>query len=76
MKNYAGIENRLTSLYSLKNSLEHFGDRKGSRYTEQGLKWAIEFLEGINREWLTEKEVSHYIRCTTYRGNQKPIFIA
>ena len=42
--------------------------------TERGARFALDFVNGLNHEVMTEKELSHAIRCLTYRGAMKPVF--
>lgn len=45
-----------------------------SRQTVQGIKWAIEFVNGLSTEYMTERELNHAIRLTYYRGANRPVF--
>ena len=45
-----------------------------SRQTVQGIKWAIEFVNGLSAEYMTERELNHAIRLTYYRGAKRPVF--
>ncbi len=63
------IENKnafLGSLIRQHNNLvkgEHFG-----RETANGLKMAINFLGSVECDTLTEQQIGHACRLTTYRG--------
>ena len=45
-----------------------------SRQTVRGIKWAIEFVTGLDTECMSEDELNHAIRCTYYRGAKRPVF--
>lgn len=44
--------------------------------TQQGLEWALEFVQSLNKEKMTERELSHACRLTTFRGKVKPVYKA
>lgn len=44
--------------------------------TERGNKLAIEFVSALDHEIMTERELSHAIRCKMFRGTCMPIFRA
>lgn len=45
-----------------------------SRETVQGIKWAIEFVNGLATEYMDERELNHAIRLTYFRGAKRPVF--
>ena len=71
MKNYADISYTANIKSVLTNTL----DRKlnGTYYgyeTVNGLKMALEYLNSIDAEQLTEQQLKHVTRLSTYRGRQ------
>ena len=42
--------------------------------TVQGLHWAIDFVESIGRDVMTEAELKHALRLTKFRGKVRPEF--
>lgn len=71
MKNYADI------IYTanIKSVLIDTLDRKqnGTYHgleTVNGLKMALEYLDSVNAEQLTEQQLKHVIRLSIYRGRQ------
>lgn len=44
------------------------------RDTVQGLRWAIDFCKTIKRDLMTEAELRHANRLTTFRGRVCPAF--
>lgn len=46
------------------------------RETERGTRWAIEFVKSLDHDMMTERELSHAVRLTYFRGNVKPRFAA
>ena len=44
------------------------------RDTVQGLRWAIDFCKSIKRDLMTEAELRHAVRLTTFRGRVCPVF--
>lgn len=69
------IENKYNFLYMCRRDLgrmisgTYFG-----RETRQGVLWAIEFVKGLDHDVMTDVEIKHAVRCTTYRGSKKPVF--
>lgn len=45
-----------------------------SRQTVHGIKCAIEFVNGLGTDFMTDGELKHAIRCTYYRGAGRPVF--
>lgn len=45
-----------------------------NRETVQGIKWAIEFVNGLNTDYMNDKELNHAIRLTHFRGANCPAF--
>lgn len=45
-----------------------------SRQTVQGIKWAIDFCKALDTDYMTEKQLSHAIRLTMFRGQSCPAF--
>lgn len=68
MKNSLDIQIRKNLIASLESPY------KDVRQTERGIKWAIEFLNSLTCEILSEKEFKHAIRLTYFRGNTCPVF--
>lgn len=69
------IENKANFLFMARNTLERMIAGKCSgRETKQGVMWAIEFVKGLDHEIMTERELSHAVRCMTFRGQQEPKF--
>lgn len=71
MENYADISYKANIKSVLTNTL----DRKlnGEYYgyeTVNGLKMALEYLDSINAERLTEQQLKRAIRLSNYRGKQ------
>ena len=42
--------------------------------TVQGLRWAIDFVQSIGRDVMTEAELKHAVRLTKFRGKVRPEF--
>ena len=42
--------------------------------TVQGLHWAIDFVQSIKRDVMTEAELKHAVRLTKFRGKVQPEF--
>jgi hypothetical protein len=42
--------------------------------TVQGLHWAIDFVQSIGRDVMTEAELKHAVRLTKFRGQRRPEF--
>lgn len=72
---YTMIEEKSCFLFVCRNTLERMlsGQHHG-RETRQGVMWAIKFVKSLDHEVMTERELSHAIRCTTFRGQQEPRF--
>lgn len=69
------IENKYCFIWSCRNSLERMASEKCyGPETERGLKLAIDFVSNLDHETMTEAELSHAVRCTTFRGKGIPIF--
>ena len=47
---------------------------KDPRQTDRGIAWALEFLNSLTCEVLTDKELKHAIRLSYFRGNTCPVF--
>lgn len=69
------IENKYNFIYPCKKDLERMlsGVYYG-RETRQGLLWAIDFVNGIDRDTMTDAELKHAVRLTTFRGSKRPMF--
>lgn len=63
------IANREAFLWMLNNTYRTMkaGTYRG-RETEAGVRMAIEYLEGLEAERLSEKEIKHVCRICYYRG--------
>lgn len=63
------IANRAAFLWMLSNTYKTMvaGNYRG-RETEAGVRMAIEYLEGLEAERLTEREIKHVCRICYYRG--------
>lgn len=44
--------------------------------TERGVQFALDFVNGLDHETMTEDELSHAVRCLIYRGSVRPVFAA
>lgn len=69
------IEYKANFLTMARNTLARMlsGDHTG-RETVKGVMWAIKFVDGLDHNAMTERELSHACRCMTYRGQQEPRF--
>ena len=68
MKNGLDIQIRSNLIASLKSPY------KDVRQTEKGIAWAIEFLNSLTCEILSDRELKHAIRLSYFRGNTCPVF--
>jgi len=68
MKNGLDIQIRTNLIASLTSPY------KDVRQTEQGITWAIEFLNSLTCEILSEREFKHAIRLSYFRGDTCPVF--
>ena len=76
------INNPYYFAYTCENTLKRVEDaqteaaRKAilSRQTVQGLKWAIEFVNGLKTDNMNEAELNHAIRLTYFRGANCPVY--
>lgn len=68
MKNGLDIQIRTNLIASLKSPY------KDVRQTERGIAWAIEFLNSLTCEILSESELKHAMRLSYFRGNTCPVF--
>ena len=75
-----GLSINITSnmMATVENELQRFKEdpeyRRKTKSTLQGLQWAKEFLT-TRGENLSEKELSHAIRLTQFRGPNKPKYV-
>ena len=44
--------------------------------TARGAQFALDFVNGLDHETMTEAELSHAIRCLPSRGTVRPVFAA
>lgn len=69
MRNAADIQYRANLIFVFKNTLNaltagtHYG-----RETQNGLTMALDFLNSLSGDILTDRELRHAIRLSTYRG--------
>lgn len=69
------IEYKANFLFMARNTLERLlAGQCSDRDTKQGVMWAIKFVKSLDHEVMTERELSHAIRCMTFRGQQEPRF--
>ena len=76
------INNTANFIFTCRNTLNRCASAKTetermavlSRQTVKGLQFAIDFCNGLDHEEMTERELSHAIRCTYYRGVNRPVF--
>ena len=68
MKNGLDIQIRSNLIASLKSPY------KDVRQTEKGIAWAIEFLNSLTCEILSDRELNHAIRLSYFRGKTCPVF--
>lgn len=68
MKNGLDIQYRTNLIASLESPY------KDARQTERGIAWAIEFLNSLTCEILSESELKHAIRLSYFRGDTCPVF--
>lgn len=68
MRNGLDIQYRANLIASLKSPY------KDVRQTERGIAWAIEFLNSLTCEILSESELKHAIRLSYFRGDTCPMF--
>ena len=68
MKNGLDIQIRANLIASFKSP------HKDHRQTERGIAWAIEFLESLTCDVLSDSELNHAIRLSYFRGNTRPVF--
>ena len=68
MRNSLDIQIRTNLIASLTSPY------KDARQTEQGIAWAVEFLNSLTCEILSERELNHAIRLSYFRGNTCPVF--
>ena len=71
MTNYADIAYTANIKSVITHDIEriHNGTHHG-RETENGLKMALDYLNNTTAEKLTENELKHVVRLTTYRGRE------
>ena len=71
MKNGADISYKANISFVFKNDLQRKqnGTHHG-RETENGLRMAIAYIDSIEAETLTENELKHAIRLSTFRGTE------
>jgi hypothetical protein len=43
--------------------------------TERGNRLAIEFVNSLDHNMMSERELSHAIRCKMFRGSRIPVFM-
>ena len=78
------IENVKNFIYTCENTLARYNAAKTdaersavlSRETVRGIQFAIDFCKSLDHEWMAERELKHAIRCTYYRGVNRPVFAA
>lgn len=70
MKNSLDIHYKHNLAQVFKSSLESIeGGVYYGNETANGLKMAIDYLDSLMHEYLTEKEMRHVLRISTYRGS-------
>ena len=82
MTNAAYINYTANFIFTCENTLKRVANaetdsaRKAilGRQTVRGIEWAIEFVNGLNTEYMSDRELNHAIRCTNFRGNTRPVF--
>lgn len=82
MNNYASINIPANFIHSCEAELERWANADSElkkraildRDTPQGLRWAIDFCKSIKADFMTEAELKHAIRLTTFRGRNCPQF--
>ena len=80
--NTASIEIPANFIELCENTLERYAAATSEeakravldRDTVQGLRWAIDFCKSIKRDLMTEAELRHANRLTTFRGRVCPVF--
>lgn len=83
MNNTLSINNPTAFIWSLENTLKRVANapnesaKRGilDRQTVQGIKWAIEFMQALNTDCMSDSELNHAIRLTYFRGNTCPAYI-
>ena len=45
-----------------------------NRETVRGIEWAIEFVKGLQVDYMNERELNHAIRLCHFRGATCPVF--
>lgn len=76
------IENTLNFIFTCECQIERVAKAQTQaqkraalgRNTEKGLRWAIEFCQSLGDKTMTEKEMKHALRLTTFRGESCPQF--
>lgn len=68
IENGASIQYRVNLLSTFKSPGKAIGQ------TERGIKWAIEFLESLDCEILSDNELKHALRLSYFRGNSCPVY--
>lgn len=68
MKNGLDIQIRKNLIASLRSA------HKDHRQTERGTAWALEFLESLTCEVLSDRELNHAIRLSYFRGLKCPAY--
>lgn len=71
MTNYADIAYTANIKSVFENDLERiYNGTHHGRETENGLKMALDYLNNTDAEKLTESELRHVVRLSTYRGTE------
>lgn len=69
------IENKFYFVWACRNSLSRMAAGKyHGRETARGLKLAIDFVSNLDHDTMTEDELKHAVRCTTFRGQGVPVY--
>lgn len=71
MRNAADIQYRYNLMSVFANTFDRI--QAGTYYgreTENGLNMALSYLNSLSSEYLTDSELKHAIRLSTYRGAQ------
>lgn len=45
-----------------------------NRQTVQGIKWAIDFCQSLDTDYMTNAQLAHANRLTMFRGQTCPVF--